>query len=205
MRRFLLLFACVLLAHTTSAEAFDPNTSDATAVRALAAEGQLVIAEERPDGSLKLVTGGTLVKATPEAVWALISNYAGYSEWMPQTKKVEVVNETADYKDVRFVLDFKFSVITKNVKYTLRKREEPPYRIRWYLLDGDFKASTGAWHLVPVDGGQHTLVFYSTWTDLESMGWIVKELLEEQPSMEIAMLSSTAAMVVKAVKEQLEK
>ncbi len=205
MRRLLCLLGCLLVASSPVVHGFELTSADATAVQQLASQGPLVITEERPDGSLALVTGGILVKAPPARVWALISDYPRYSEWVPQTRKVEVLAETADYKDVHFVLDFKFSVITMKVEYTMRKVERPPHEIRWYLTEGDFKSSTGAWRLVPVDGGQHTLVFYSTWADLESMGWIVRELLEEQPSMEIAMLASTAAMVVKAVKVELER
>ena len=48
------------------------------------------------------------------------------------------------------------------------------------------------------------MIFYSTYTDLLSMGWIVASLLEEQPSMEMAIQASTAVMVVKSVKEAVE-
>ncbi len=36
------------------------------------------------------------------------------------------------------------------------------------------------------------------------MGWILKTLLEEQPSMELAIQASTAVMVVKSLKTSIE-
>ena len=58
-----------------------------------------------------------------------------------------------------------------------------------------------AFDVTSVDEG--ALVFYSTWSDLESMGWIVKSLISEQPSMDLAIQASTALMVVEAVGERL--
>ena len=202
MIRALILSGFLLL--SSRAEAFDPSVIDAASMERMVGGGQVVLVEEYPDGRLKLVTGGTLVKAPPQKVWDLISDYETYSDWMPQTTEVTVSNRTEKRADAHFVLDFQFSVISKTVEYTTRHTFEPPHAIRWTLVEGDFNTSVGAWHLVPAKGGTSTLVFYSTFTDLTSMGWIVRALLEEQPTMEVAIQGSTALMVVKSVKEKLE-
>ncbi len=199
-----LLFVSSLFLVARPALAFDTSKVDAATLHGLAGDGQIVVVEENVDGSLKLVTAGGRIDAPLDAVWAQITNYEGYADWMPQVEKVEVRNRNGNTADVFFDLAFKFSVISKEVTYTLRQMETPKQSIRWFLLEGDFSVSRGSWHLVPVAGGKSTMVFYSTYTDLVSMGWILKTLLEEQPSMELAIQASTAVMVVKSLKTSIE-
>jgi coenzyme Q-binding protein COQ10 len=197
-----LLFVLSLFFVATPAFAFDTSRLDAETLQSLAGDGQLVVVEENKDGSLKLVTAGSRIEAPLDKVWAQITDYETYGTWMPQVERVEIRKRTGNQVDVFFDLAFKFSVISKEVTYTLRQIESPKSSIRWFLVDGDFSVSRGSWHLVPVADGSATLVFYST--DLVSMGWIVKTLLEEQPSMELAIQASTAVMVVKSLKMSLE-
>jgi ribosome-associated toxin RatA of RatAB toxin-antitoxin module len=198
----LALFLALFIA--APAQAFDASKVDAATLARLAGTGQIVVVEEAPNGKLTLVTAGQKVNVPPEKVWALITDYGNYHKWMPQVDKVTTSGRKGNMVDVFFDLDFQFSVISKEVTYTMRHIETPMTSIRWFLTKGDFSSSRGSWHLVPADGGKATLIFYSTYTDLMSMGWIVASLLKEQPSMEMAIQASTAVMVVKAVKEAVE-
>jgi len=189
-----------LLAPVTS-WAFDPATVDSAALGQLASGGQFVVVEREDDGRLRLVTGGALVPAPPEDVWTLITDYERYPEWVPQTTETQVVRDDGQVKEVSLRLDFRFSIAKKTLRYVLRYHEHPPSRVDFSLVEGDLSQAEGSWQIVPTDGG--SLVFYSTLTDLESMGWIVKSLIAEQPSMDLAIQASTALMVVEAVEEQL--
>ena len=202
VQRLLILLSLFLVARP--AQAFDTSKVDAATLHELAGDGHLGVVEENPNGSLRLVTAGSRIDAPVEKVWAQITDYEGYNTWMPQVEKVEARNRKGNTVDVFFDLAFKFSVISKEVTYTLRQMETPKKSIRWFLVDGDFSVSRGSWHLVPVADGKSTMVFYSTYTDLVSMGWILKTLLEEQPSMELAIQASTAVMVVKSLKTSIE-
>jgi ribosome-associated toxin RatA of RatAB toxin-antitoxin module len=194
----------ILFALSAPALAFNPPSIDAATIEKLVGGGQVILVEEDSAGRVKLVTGGTLVQAPPDKVWSLITDFGGYPSWMPQTVAVTAKDAGAGIKDVTFNLNFTFSVISKKVSYTTRNTLSPPHKITWKLVEGDFARTDGAWNLVPAKGGSATLVFYSTYTDLASMGWIVKSLIEEQPTMEVAIQASTALMVVKSVKETLE-
>ncbi len=182
---------------------FDPSTLDADTLRRLTDKGHLVLVEEDEKG-LRLVTGGALVHARPSDVWKLVTDYERYPRWMPQTADVREVRREGSEVDVAFRLEFRFGAIAKTVRYTLRKTETPQSQVSWTLLEGEFDSAQGMWNLVPVDDGSSTLVFYSTRTDLASMGWIVKKLLAEQPPIEVAIESSTVSMVIKALKAELE-
>ena len=199
-----LLWLVLFFASPSQALSSWASTTDPSALKKLVGAGQIVMIDEHPDGRLKLVTGATHVQSPPQQVWDVITDYEAYTEWMPQTSKVTVSNENGDSRDVGFRLDFEFSVITKRVEYTVRQRWTENRRIDWTLVKGDFETAVGSWELVETDDGTGTLVFYSTYTDLESMGWIVRTLLKEQPAMDIAIQGSTALMVVKSVKERAE-
>ena len=198
---FLTLFLSLVV---SQAVAFNPSSIDAATIEKLVGGGQVILVEEEANGRVKLVTGGTLVQAPPDKVWSLITDFGNYPSWMPQTAAVTATDAGTHIKDVTFNLNFTFSVISKKVSYTTRNTLTPPNKITWNLVEGDFARTDGAWNLVPAKGGSATLVFYSTYTDLASMGWIVKSLIEEQPTMEVAIQASTALMVVKSVKEKLE-
>ncbi len=200
----LLLWASLIAGFSSQAWAFRADTVDAATLKQIMGGGQIVMIDEHPDGRLKLVTGATYVKSSPQSVWGVITDYGAYPQWMPQTSEVTVSNQQGNARDVHFQLDFEFSVITKRVEYTVRHRWTDNRRIDWTLVEGDFQTAVGSWELVSTDDGAGTLVFFSTYTDLESMGWIVKTLLKEQPTMDIAIQGSTALMAVKAVKERAE-
>jgi ribosome-associated toxin RatA of RatAB toxin-antitoxin module len=188
-----------------NALAFDPSTVDTSDFSELGRQGQIVIVEENDDGSLKMITGGAVLDATPSAVWTVLMDFDGYSDWMPDVEKVAVVNDFGGVKDVEYDLSFKFSVISKSINYTLRTRiDAPGQSFSWQQSAGDFSKAEGSWNLVPIDGEQRTLAFYSTVVDLESMGWIVRGIIKEQPAMNLAIQSSTAVMVIKALQQHMK-
>ncbi|HCP48272.1 MAG TPA: hypothetical protein DIU15_19695, partial [Deltaproteobacteria bacterium] len=186
-----------------SASAFDPKDVDPGTVHALGGGGPVLVVEESPSGQLELVTGGAFFDASPEQVWKTISDYASYPEWMPDLTEIEVTNDKGTTKDVHYKVHFQIAIISKKIDYVLKHTETPPHRISWDLIEGDFDKTVGAWNLVPLDNGKGTLVFYSTFTNLKSMGWLVKQLLTEQPGLEVAIQASTALVVLKALQERL--
>lgn len=199
----LLCLACVLLVDVPSATAFDPKDVDPATVHALGGGGPVLVVEESPTGQLELVTGGAFFEASPDQVWKTISDYSTYPEWMPDLTEIEVTNDTGTTKHVHYKVHFQIAIISKKINYVLKHTETPPHRIAWDLIEGDFDKTVGAWNLVPLNNGKGTLVFYSTFTNLKSMGWLVKQLLTEQPGLEVAIQASTALVVLKALQDRL--
>ena len=184
--------------------AFDAADIDAAAAREIASAGQLVIVEETTDGGLAMVTGGTVIPASADKVWAQILDFESYATWMPDVAKVDILVIDPPQIDVAFQLQFKFSVISKKVNYTLRYVEEKPgLRMSWSALAGDMGTAIGSWDLVPLDDGAATLAFYSTYTDLSDI-WMVKTIIKEQPTMDVAIQTSTAVTVVKALSDRVQ-
>jgi ribosome-associated toxin RatA of RatAB toxin-antitoxin module len=202
--RFLALVAGFCLLWPAAAQAFDAAGVDQTAIHQLTGGSPLVVVEEHDDGRLKLVTGGVLIEATPEVVWAVITDYARYPDWMPEVEKVTVVKEEGRVADIKYDLLFKISIITRKISYTLRKISKKPTRIEWELIEGDFDDAIGGWQLVPTRNGEATMAYYSTYTNLRSMGSLIGGILKQQPALEMAIQVSTAVTVVQTLRDRVE-
>ena len=203
VRTVLLLLLLALSLVPVRGLAFEPGSVDLPALRRMLTMGPVLLVEEGKDGRARMVTGAVFIAAPLERCWSAVADYTAYPLWMPETKEVTVVAEEGPVKTVAYHLEFSFSVITKKIEYVLKETETFPHRIAWERVSGDFSTVNGAWNLVRSDGG--TVVYYSTYTDLASMGWILKSLIKEQPGLELAIQGSTALMVLKALKGRIEK
>lgn len=183
--------------------AFDPSELPAATLSTLLEAGSWVLVEDEK-GALKRTTSGVLVDAPPAAVRELLEDYAGYKSWMPQLTKSDVVATKGGATDVAFTLSFRFSVVSKSLDYTLRYKSKGDSRIEWDRVSGDFETSHGAWTWVPLDRGKRTAVFYSFYVDLSGLGAMVKMALKASPQMEVAIATSTAILVAKALKAKAE-
>ena len=180
----------------------DPDT-----IEKLLKEGEiLIIKENEQGGRFKFVTAGILINATPDETWKAITDYQHYPEFIPDCDKV--VTAPGDAENViltSFTVAFKFSIIKYRIRYTLRQvHQKEKLRIDWTLKEGDLAEDIGAWELIPLEGGKKTAAFYSLYSDLRSLGYLVKYLFKEQPVMEIAITSTTAILMARAVKARLE-
>ena len=86
--------------------------------------------------------------------YAVVSNYEGYSQFLPEVKAARIVRHDGAIK----VVDFKLELI-KSFSYQLKMREEKN-KISWSLEGGDiFKTNDGSWQLEPE--GDKTRATYS--------------------------------------------
>ncbi len=169
-------------------------------------EGEMTIVHPVKDPSEPLfVTAAGVVNTSPDIVWDVITDWDRYEEFMPQTKDVKVVERTENTAVVDYNLKFKFTIISMRVYYRLfHLLDRSKYYDEWYLVKGDLKEVTGAWRLYPVEGGKKTVAMYTVYSDLRSMGFLVKSILKAEPHIELAIQLSSAALVVKSIKERAE-
>src|SRR5256885_16713569 len=74
-----------------------------------------------------------VIRASPEKVFAVISDYEKYPEFLPEVKQVKVVSGQGDIKDVTYTVDIKAKVIS----YTLRHTARPPHEVAWTMVRGE--------------------------------------------------------------------
>ena len=202
----LILAAAPVETPTYKDRVFDPSGLDLASLKTLADRGTLVMVDDDDHGKPELVTALTVVETPPEAVYDVITNYKKFTKFMPQLQRIEVLEERDDgTRDVQFELKFKFSIVSQKVKYTARFHTyEPNRKVGFEFIEGDLKDGGGSYLLLPWNEGKETLMFYSTVSKVDDMGYVMRTLLKEQPHMEAAIHASTAEVVSSAVKKRAE-
>ncbi|MDP8225270.1 MAG: SRPBCC family protein [Candidatus Lernaella stagnicola] len=169
-------------------------------------EGQLLKVKEDAGGRLELITGGILIDRPVEEVFRVVTDFPRFPEYMPSVEDCKVLSTEGDIKDVAFKVKFKF-VISFNVEYVLRNRLNPPHEMTWNLVSSKgnkIKRSYGSWKLIALDGGKRTAAFYTVFSDFSDIIWGLERMLKKDPSMEVAINTSTVILVLKAVKKRSE-
>jgi ribosome-associated toxin RatA of RatAB toxin-antitoxin module len=91
-----------------------------------------------------------VIRASPEKVFEVISDFEKYPEFLPEVKKVKVESAQGGIKDVTYTIDIK----AKLISYTLRHTPKPPHELSWTMVRGEMmKGNDGAWVLKPVAEG----------------------------------------------------
>ncbi len=184
---------------------FDPSSLPGATLEKLLSAGSFVLVDEDKDGKLRSTISASLVEASPAQVREVLTDFASYSAWLPQVTRSEIVNEKGAVTDVEFTLSFRFAVFSKSLDYGLRYKPKGDDRIEWHRLSGDFEDNRGAWSWVPLEHKKRTAVFYEFYVDLASgLGSMVRMAMKASPQMEVAIATSTAVLIARAVKARVE-
>ena len=115
------------------------------------------------------------IDAPVEKVFEVISAYDQYPQFLSEVKELRTSNRQGNKVDVHYKVE-----VMKTIRYTLRMNEEPPRRVSWSFVEGDFmKDNQGSWTLEP-EGDGKTKATYSIEMKLGALvpGSIVKALVE---------------------------
>lgn len=89
-----------------------------------------------------------LVAVPPEKLFAVISDYGHYAEFIPEMRHARIVREEGAVKQVEFEIEVQVLAFSRRVRYTLEFTESPPTSVRWRLVSSDtLKANNGSWSL----------------------------------------------------------
>jgi ribosome-associated toxin RatA of RatAB toxin-antitoxin module len=92
------------------------------------------------------------INAPVERVFEVVTDYEGYSEFLPEITGAEVLSREGDTVVVRFELE-----IVMRLSYTLELTEVSPTSVRWVLREARMMSSNeGLWELKALgDGTTH--------------------------------------------------
>lgn len=97
-----------------------------------------------------------VIDAPIEKVFQTVSDYDHYAEFLPEVKEIHTSNRKGHEVDVHYKVD-----VMKTIKYALHMKEEPPRKVTWTFINGEFmKDNTGSWVLEP-EGEGKTRATYS--------------------------------------------
>lgn len=167
-------------------------------------KGPLFNIEETKQGKLKFINAAILANANIEKVFDTILDFDNYPNFMESVAKVEILDEDENWIEVEYTIDFRFlRVIKISIKYSARMELKRPNRIDFKIIKGPFSKHYGFWELIPFDSNK-TILCYCVYTDVSNVP-IAKFFLMRNPILESAIGVSTSAIIVKSIKERVEK
>jgi carbon monoxide dehydrogenase subunit G len=139
-----------------------PLAASAPAVAKSVDAGSQRVTEEVINGKSFCVIKET-IKARPEAVWQILTDYANATKVFPQLKKCHVVADHGSTKVLKHTVAPSGGLGT--YEYTIELKENAPKALEWHRMSGAFKEVDGFWKLEPIEGGHSTLVTYSAYVN----------------------------------------
>jgi ribosome-associated toxin RatA of RatAB toxin-antitoxin module len=97
-----------------------------------------------------------IINAAMEKVFSVITDYEKYSQFLPEVKRISISDREGNKVQVHYELE-----LIKTIRYTLQLEEQPPRKVSWSLVKGEWmRQNQGAWTLEPV-GPTRTQATYS--------------------------------------------
>jgi len=108
----------------------------------------------------------TEIDASPEACFAIATDFERYTEWASDIKDVNVV--ARDDTDRGGDVAYRVAAMGRSTSYTLRySYGSNPLRMSWRLIEGDvMERIDGEYEFVPIDGGARCEVRYYVSIDM---------------------------------------
>jgi ribosome-associated toxin RatA of RatAB toxin-antitoxin module len=136
----------------TASPAASPQTFSDDERRRLAA-GEVVVQDAMPPGASAAARGGTafaIVRASPDQVWRVLTDYPGHVRYYPRVVAAEVVENTGRQVVVRYEV----AVGPFSFNFYMDKFPDPQRRrIEWHLAEGRshgmFRENSGYWQVDP--------------------------------------------------------
>jgi carbon monoxide dehydrogenase subunit G len=107
----------------------------------------------RAEGDGGAASASVDIAAPPAAVWAALTDCAGYPRYMPGVISCRIVSKGPGF-EVR-EQKIKGLPLMKPLTNVFRADMTPPSRFSFHRVGGDWKRSEGEWRLTAVPGGTH--------------------------------------------------
>jgi uncharacterized protein YndB with AHSA1/START domain len=150
------------------AEAADAGWLADPAVQRRLAEREVVVAAAAavdPDRPRGRVRAAVLIRAQPEAVWAVMTDCRQTPLFVPGLKRCRRLEGAADGRWEDIEHEIRYSWFMPTVRYVFRADYERPHRIDFHRISGDLKQEEGTWVLTPTPDGSGTVVEYEMYLD----------------------------------------
>lgn len=126
------------------------------------ARGSDSVTEELINGKTYCVSK-VAVKASPDKVWQVLTDYDNADKVFPQLRKSKLMQDHGHSKVVKHVMAP--TGLPGTYEYQVAVKESAPHSLEWHRVSGAFKQVDGHWKLEPLDGGHTTLVTYASYVD----------------------------------------
>lgn len=140
----------------------DPDVQRRLADREVVVQTATATDPERPRGRFR---AAVLIKARPEAIWAVMTDCAQALQFVPGLRLCRRVAGAPDGRWEDIEQEIRYSWFLPTVRYVFRADYARPRRIDFHRISGDLKEEEGTWVLTPAPGGTATVVEYEMYLD----------------------------------------
>jgi len=173
-------------------------TADPGVQRRLA-EGEVVVRTASavdPDRPRGRVRAAVLIRARPEAIWAVMTDCRQTTLFVPGLRSCRRIDGAPDghWEDIEH--EVRYSWFMPTVRYVFRAEYDRPHRIDFHRVSGDLKEQEGSWLLTQTPDGAATLVEYDLY--LEPGFWVPQILVNRT-------LRKDLPAILTGLRERVEK
>ncbi len=174
------------------------TTAKAQDLSQLLKAGPVVSVTVNQKGRFQAATAVIEVARPPAAVWAIATDFAQYTKFMPKVEESKVVRKGPNQLQVTMELD----VPGPDPEYTYRYDLHPAtFTMSGRWIGGDLKDSYVEWRIEPL-GKAGSLLYYTT-SSLHFSS-ILQALEDSQQTITVGVNVAAALAVVKAIKRRAE-
>lgn len=136
------------------------------AQRARLRDGDVLIENVTNHEGIHGLKAAFLVRARPEAVWSLLTDYKRLPGILGNVEELRVLDENAQGARVRL----RIRAGWMNFHYTLQRNyEQRGKRLTYRRVEGDFKSISGEWVIRQGPDDEHQLVICESYVDIGSL------------------------------------
>jgi ribosome-associated toxin RatA of RatAB toxin-antitoxin module len=173
-------------------------------VQAAAAEHEksVAIVEEQIDRKSYIVAK-MLVKAKPDQVWQILTDFGSATRVFPTLKQCQVLADKGSSKLIHYQV--KPTGVLTSFQYDLEVQEHGRTKMEWHRVDGDFKEVNGFWKLEPADCGHSTVVTYASYVNggmFMPQALIKRQSRIDVPPMMVALKSHAESLQIASHRQQ---
>jgi carbon monoxide dehydrogenase subunit G len=163
----------------------------------LLAAGPLVRIETDPTGKFKEGLAIAEVDAPIDLVWSVLTDFSGYTTWMPRVEKCDVTRDGNDY-----LMDMKIDTPLVSTRYTNRATVDHTAKtIKIRHEKGDLKGTRYLWRVVPI-GEKKTRLYYSG--VIKNFSSVAESMEDDQQTITIGINVASLLATIKSVKLRSE-
>lgn len=160
-----------------------------------------VVGGEVQEFDARFVSSVAVMDAPPEAVRKTMLDVGSYVEFMPFTEKSELVSRGEGEARVDIGIRMELPVRDARVNPKLRYAwdpTDPTGDLVWGQIPEERAGQQGrsSFHALP-DG--RTLFVYTAWTDWDQLGFLIRQIMNAQPDLKLALPVSQAALIAGAL------
>jgi len=116
--------------------------------------GEILVDIDWLSADVITASGSVFVKAPPEVVWGMLTDYAHLHQTMPKVTSSALVEAHGPCKIIEQTGKSGIFIFERSIHFRLKVDEEFPTRLHFSQLDGDFRVYEGDWVLKASENGQ---------------------------------------------------